>query len=190
MPNPGDNAPVSRLPRVPDPPTDPELREMFETNRARGGQIINLHLTLGNAPKLAKASQAMAHALRYDGVTPRIIRELTIVRTAQIVGSEYELNQHRPMALASGLSQAQLDAISAWRGSTLFDEKQRAVLGYVEEVAHGGDVADATFAALQKFFNPAEIVELSITIAQYYGTGLVTKALKIKVETDGRRAAP
>ena len=181
---------VSRLPRVPDQPDDPALREMFETTRARGGQIINLHLTLGNAPKLAKASQAMAHALRYDGVTPRIIRELTIMRTAQIVGSDYELNQHRPMALAAGLSEAQLAALGQWRSGNLFDEKQRAVLGYVEEVAHGGDVADATFAALQKFFNPAEIVELSLTIGQYYGTGLVTRALKIKPETDGRRAAP
>jgi alkylhydroperoxidase family enzyme len=175
---------------VPDPPTDPVLREMFETNRARGGQIINLHLTLGNAPKLAKASQAMAHALRYDGVTPRIIRELTIMRTAQIVGSDYELNQHHGMALASGLSEAQVAAIATWQGSKLFDEKQRAVLGYVEEVAHGGEVSDATFAAVQKFFNPAEIVELSLTIGSYYGTGLVTKALRIKVESDGRRAAP
>jgi alkylhydroperoxidase family enzyme len=60
----------------------------------------------------------------------------------------------------------------------------------VEQVAGGGDVDDATFDAFARFFTPQEIVEITITVASYYGTGLVTKALRIEVETDGRHAAP
>lgn len=59
-------------------------------------------------------------------------------------------------------------------------------LAYVEAVTHGGDVDDATFATLETFFNPQEIVELTYTISNYYGNGLLTKALQIKIEADGR----
>ena len=53
---------VSRLPRVPNPPTDPIVKEMWDQTRARGGQILNLHLMMGNAPKIAKAEQDLTYA--------------------------------------------------------------------------------------------------------------------------------
>jgi alkylhydroperoxidase family enzyme len=182
--------PVSRLPRVPDPPPDPMLRELFEETRRKGGDVINLHLTIGHAPAIAKARRAMANALRFEAAMPRSLRELAIVRTGQIVGGDYELNQHLPMARASGLSPAQVDAIGAWRDSSLFDARQRALLGYVEQMAgRAGEVDDATFAELQRHFTPQEIVELTVVVANYYGTGLITKALRIAIEDDGRQTA-
>ena len=60
------------------------------------------------------------------------------------------------------------------------------MLGYVEQMTHGGDVDDPTFAELQKNFNSQQIVELTYTIGSYYANGLLTKALRIQVETDGR----
>ena len=181
---------VSRLPPLPDPPTDPILLELQEDTRSRGGEVINLHLTLGHAPKIAKARRALSGALRREAVTPRALRELVIIRTAQIVRSDYELNQHVPMALKSGLTQRQLDEVANWRDSKLFDEKQRAVLAYVEQLLAGGDVDDATFAAMTKHFTPQEIIEISVTATNYYGTGLFTPALKIEIERDGRHTAP
>jgi alkylhydroperoxidase family enzyme len=175
---------VSRLPPLPES-SDPALREFFNDTLRRGGQVINLH-----APKMALARRATANAIRLDAVTPRLLRELAIVRIAQIVGSEYELNQHIPMALAAGLTRAQLDALENWRNSELFDERQRAMLAYVEQVAGGGEVDDATFDALARVFTPQEVVELTVTVASYYGTALIIKALRIEVETDGRRTAP
>ena len=50
----------------------------------------------------------------------------------------------------------------------------------------GEPVDDATFAALEKFFTPEEIVEISYTVGSYYATGLVLKALRMEIETDGR----
>jgi alkylhydroperoxidase family enzyme len=85
-----------------------------------------------------------------------------------------------------GYSDAQIAAVPSWRGSPLFDDKQRALLAYVEQVAHGGNVDDATFAALSKQFSSQEIVEITMTVGSYYSTGLFTKALRIEVEQDGR----
>jgi alkylhydroperoxidase family enzyme len=176
---------VSRLPPLPQP-LDPVLQAMFDKRRAQGGAIINLQLATGHAPKFMQASSAMAFTIRFDSTVPRRLTELTIMRTAEIVGSNYEINQHVPMFKMCGFNDAQLAALPDWKASTLFDDKERAVLGYVEAMAHGGDVDDPTFAALQKYFAPKEIVELTYTVGSYYANGLLTKALRIQVETDGR----
>jgi alkylhydroperoxidase family enzyme len=176
---------VSRPPPLPQP-LDPVLQKMFDDSRAKGGAVINLNIATGHAPKFSQASRAMAFAIRFDAKTPRRLLELVIMRTAQIVGSAYELNQHTPFAKACGYSDAQIAALPTWQSSMLFDDKERALLGYVEQMAHGGNVDDATFATLQKFLTSEEIVEISYTVGSYYSTGLITKALRIEVETDGR----
>ncbi len=176
---------VSRLPPLPQP-LDPILQEMFDKRRAQGGAIINLQITTGHAPKFARAASAMAFTIRFDAKTPRRMLELIIMRTAQIVGSTYEINQHIPLMKMCGYNDAQIAALPAWQASTLFDDQERATLGYVEEMTHGGDVDDPTFAALEKFFTTQEIVEITYTIGSYYANGLLTKALRIQVETDGR----
>ncbi len=176
---------VSRLPPLPQP-LDPILQDMFDKRRARGGDVINLSIATGHSPKFVKASEAMAFAIRFDATVPRKLIELTIMRTAQIVDSKYEINQHTPLFKMCGYSDAQLAALPEWKASTLFDDKERSVLGYAEEMTHGGDVDDPTFAALEKNFTPQQIVELTKTIGSYYANGLLTKALRIQVETDGR----
>ena len=176
---------VSRLPPLPQP-LDPVLKEMFDKRRAQGGDIINLQIATGHAPKFVQASSGMAFTIRFNATVPRKLLELTIMRTAQIVGSTYEINQHIPLSKMCGYSDGQIAALPTWQASTLFDDKERSVLGYVEQMAHGGDVDDPTFAALQKNFNSQQIVELTYTIGSYYANGLLTKALRIQVETDGR----
>jgi alkylhydroperoxidase family enzyme len=181
-------ASVSRLPPLPDP-TDPYLKDMFAKIRAKGGEPLNIHLVQGFAPALAKARLDMAYALRYDVVTSPLLRELAILRTGQILRSNYELDQHVLIAKACGVTDAQIAALPDWRTSKLFDDKQRTLLAYTEALdTHGGDVDDATYAAFARQFTSREIVELTITIVTYYGTGQLTKALRVKPESDGRQA--
>jgi alkylhydroperoxidase family enzyme len=180
-----EQASISRLPPLPQPP-DPILQDIFDKRRAMGGAIINLTLTTGHAPKFTKASGAMAFTIRFETSTPRHLIELVIFRTAQIVGSEYELNQHTPFMKMCNYSNEQIAQVSDWRRSNLFDDKQRALLGYVEQMANGGNVDDPTFAEFSRFFTSQQIVEISYTVGTYYSTGLLTKALRIQPETDGR----
>jgi alkylhydroperoxidase family enzyme len=181
------DAPISRLPSVPEHPSDPTLAKMFDGIRARGGQPLNLHLIQGHAPELARVRSEFAYAIRFKTAMPPLIREIAILRVGEILHTEYDRRQHVPMAKACGLSGAQADALAHWQTSKLFDDRQRALLGYVDAlVEKGGDVDDATFAALAKHFNPQEIVEITLTVGNYYTTGIFTKALKLAPEADGR----
>ncbi len=173
---------ASRLPDLP-----PELlKDLTESRAAQGQQVINLTLTTFHAPKISRATGTVAQALRSDAMSPRLLRELAILRTAEVVGSEYELVQHKILAKGCGYPQAKIDAVPVWVNSKLFDERERALLAYVDKMTHGGDVDDATFDAFAKFFTPQEIVELTVTVGNYYGNGLLTRALRVKLETDGR----
>lgn len=181
--------PISRLPSVSETPSDPDTAAAFNLIRSRGGQLINLHLTLGHAGKIYRVRQELTYALRFDAVTSRALRELTIMRTAQISGSHYELAQHIPIARACGFTPAQLDGLDKWQQPGLFPDKERALLAYIDQVVgRNGNVDDAVFAELSRHFTPRDIVELTITATQYVTTGLLTRSLQIKPETDGRNA--
>jgi alkylhydroperoxidase family enzyme len=172
---------VSRLPPLPDP-LPPEVQELFAERLRKMGRILNIHHTFGHAPKLSKASAAMAFGLRYETSVGRLWIELAIVRAAQHAKGVYEEQQHKPMLLAEGFSEAKYKALKRWRTSKLFDKKERALLAYADAVCNYGKVSKATFAAMEKFFNAQQILELSFGIGTYYGTALVMNALEIQLE--------
>jgi alkylhydroperoxidase family enzyme len=180
------DAPIARIPAVSDTSTDPAVVALFAGIRERGGKPLNLQLITGNAPKIGKAMLGLAYSLRFDATTARPVRELAILRTAQMMNAPYELAQHTKLALACGITAAQIGALKSWQHSNLFDDRQRALLGYVEEVVHGGNVDDATFASLQRYFDTREITELTITTSAYVSTALFTKSLRVAPEEDGR----
>ncbi|MBV9249452.1 MAG: carboxymuconolactone decarboxylase family protein [Acetobacteraceae bacterium] len=178
---------ASRLPDLPDPPTDPVLKKDFEATKASGGAVINIQLTLGHAPKYMQAIGQVARTIRNEGVSPRLLRELAILRSAYLVGSEYEFAHHLALAKACNYPAAKLDGVSKWpQSASVFDERERAMLAYIEQMTHGGDVDDATFEQFASLFTPEEIVEISVAVSIYYGGGLLTKALRIKLEAGGQ----
>lgn len=180
---PFDNVQVSRLPPLPEP-IDPIALGLFEDSLARGGPILNLHLVQAHAPKLARARRPYATALRNECAAPRLLREVAIVRACQIVGCDYELAQHGPMVLAAGLSPAQYDALADWRSrSDLFEPRERALLAYLDCLGLAkGEVDDATFAGMEKHFSAQEILELTLCFTNYYGSGLMMRALRIAID--------
>ena len=120
--------------------------------------------------------------MRFETSTPRLYVEIAIVRAAQLARGVYELQQHKPMLLAEGFAPANFDALENWCASALFDDKERALLAYVDEMADHGNVADQTFETLGRFFTPMQIMELSFAVGSYYGTALIMNALQIKLE--------
>jgi alkylhydroperoxidase family enzyme len=182
---------VSRLPPLPRP-LDPQIAALIEDTRTRGGDILNLHLTNAHAPRVSRAKRALTFALRDDCQCPRLYREIAICRAAFLVGCDYELNHHLPLAQRAGLDEAQAAALSDWRSRrALFDAKQLAALAYVDEVCgNQGVVCDAVFIELQKHFTPQEIVELTLSAVYYYANGLFMKALAVAPDEPHKRPAP
>jgi alkylhydroperoxidase family enzyme len=141
--------PSLRLPGASDPPDDPILAELFARIRAERGHLLNIHRVAGHAPKLLRATAAFTRAMREEASVPRDLQELVIMRVAQVNNSAYEQSVHRPIAIDCGSSPEKVDAVAAWRESKLFDARERAALGYVEQAARSGEVDDAAFTSRQ-----------------------------------------
>lgn len=176
---------VPRLPFVSDEQAalDPDIKATFEEIRQHGGKPGNMHRHGANAPKVFRSAVQLAYSLRYGTKTPRPYRELMILRALQIEGgADYEITAHKRMALQCGLTPEQIGAISDWRSSTLFDEKQKAVLSLAEALPGEAGPSDAVFAVVSSHFTPEEIVELTLTGGFYVMTARLTKVGRTPVE--------
>ena len=186
---PSDPARVARVPLVASDTNDAIVGPIFSGIKSRGGEPLNMHRAVANSPKIFKSYVDMALALRAGATTPRVDRELIILRTAQIAGGDYEFTQHRPMAVSCGMTAAQLDALAQWRASSLFSDRQRAILAYADGMGSRSGVDDATFAALKRYFTDPEIVELTVTSAFYGMVSQITRSLDVKLEPNAGQTA-
>src|SRR5690625_8046434 len=89
------------------------------------------------------------------------------MRVAILTRAPYEADQHAPIALQEGITQAQLDALEDWQDSDLFNAQEQAVLAYTDAMTLQVQVPDAVFDALRQHFNQQETVEITATIGAY-----------------------
>ena len=118
-------------------------------------------------------------AVRQKSSLPGSLRELIIMRVALLNHAPYEADQHAPIALREGLSQAQLDALPDWSTSPLFNAQQRAVLAYTDAMTRQVQVSDEVFNALAALYEPAQVVEITATVAAYNMVSRFLEALQI-----------
>ena len=167
--------PEPRIPLVAIPPeVEARLAEL-------GGRPINLYHCLASNPAMLRAWVEFAWAIRNQCTTPRRLRELMIVRGAQICRSEYELTHHSAMALAAGVSADELEALEGWRQSSLFSAAERAALALMEGVV-ALSVSDEVSAELSRHFSDAERVELTMTAGAYSMVPRLLDALAVPLE--------
>lgn len=172
---------MARLPLLGLEPADEITAAVFETFRQEGRDPIALYRVLAHSPPMLRAYAGLARGLRYDATTPRALRELMILRTAQLTGSDYEWAHHRAMAAANGVPAEQVDALAAWRSSALFDGRERAALRCVEEI-HDVALSDEAFAELERELGPPATIELVLLAAFYEAVARLIQALGLEVE--------
>ena len=160
----------------------PEVREIFQKIEDNGAKILNLYKVVANSPGLLLNFIRLGNSVIGRMELPSRLREIVILRVARLTGSEYEWAQHAPVALQVGVSQKQLDSISDWKNAAEFNNKERAVLQYTDEVAQNVKVTDQTFNTLKNFFNEQAIVELTMTIGYYEMVARLLVPLQVEVD--------
>jgi 4-carboxymuconolactone decarboxylase len=174
------------MPRTPLAAFEPAMKKRLEE---LWGTPPNLYRCLANHPRLVAAWSDFSKALRHDTRTPRALRELVILRGAQLMRSEYEWAQHLKMARKAGISDAQIQALSSWKSSNLFDGREKAALGLAEAVTQG-KVSDEVYAEAMRHFDHHDYVELSITAAFYAMVGRMLDAMGVQLEPDFQDYSP
>ncbi len=174
---------MARVTLVTNEQAPPKVREMFEKIEANGFRVLNLYRVMAHSEKVGRNFLRLGNSILYQGAVPTNLRELAILRVGQINQAQYEYRQHVPIALRAGVRQEQIDALAEWKKSKHFNDEERAVLEYTEELTKNIRVKDETFAALRKFLNEEKTVELTTVIGYY---GMVCRILEaFQVELEG-----
>jgi AhpD family alkylhydroperoxidase len=141
--------------------------------------------TLAVVPDIFKMASETVFALLQPGrvLDPRY-RELAILRTAIVGDCKFEYSQHLKVARTVGLPEEKIQAIKGWTTSDRFEAAERALMAAVDELLSRNLVEDATFAALKRHFNDAQIVELFFVVCTYRMHGLFIRALQLEYDTD------
>ena len=184
-----DSGPAERLPLVPVDADDPVVSEVFDAVRVIGWPVPTLYRALGNSPAMLRAWTAFAWPLRNDATTPRPLRELIIMRVAQLTDAPYEWLAHWDMAVEHGVAVEQLQALGRWRESDLFSENERVALAAADDLTLDLGLADRTWSDLDDRFQPGEIVELILTAAFYSCVSRVLRALQLDYPDEDSRLA-
>lgn len=174
------------MPRTPladfAPPLKKRLVELW-------GTPPNLYKALGNHPELVAAWAEFSKTLRHDTRTPRALRELVILRGAQVMRSEYEWAQHLAMARKAGVSEAKIKNLASWRTSSEFSEQEKAALALAEAVTEGR-VSDEVYARAKKHFDDHDYVELALLAAFYAMVGRMIDAMGVELEPEMKDYSP
>lgn len=158
---------------------DPEAQALATKIVAERGSLLHLYQMLMHSVPVAAGWLTYLTAIRQGCALPGDTRELVIMRVAALNGAPYEADQHAPIALREGLSQAQIDAIGDWESAGLFDHRQRAVLAYADAMTRQVQVPGSVFAAVRAEFDDRLLVELTATIAAYNMVSRFLEALHV-----------
>jgi AhpD family alkylhydroperoxidase len=94
---------------------------------------------------------------------PRLLH-LIKLRASQINGCAYCIGMHTDEALRDGEPPNRLTLLDAWSESSLFSDRERAALAWIEEVTLIADsgASDEAYEGLESFFGEDEIVWLTV----------------------------
>jgi alkylhydroperoxidase family enzyme len=155
---------MARLPYV-DPATAPaHVRDVLE----RLPVSLNVFRMMAHAEQDFRPMLDLGTAILARQKLPAKTRELVILRVGRLSKAQYEWVQHVPIALATGATQAQIDALERDDvEASCFDATEKVVLRYATEVLRDVRASQQTFDELARLVSTQEVVELIVTVGYY-----------------------
>ncbi|MGW4461419.1 carboxymuconolactone decarboxylase family protein [Micromonospora sp. NPDC004704] len=163
-------------PRSRHVPADPPVHETQPEAVPYGGQRagdggsrrcgVQQRMDIGRvAPEAYRAVAGLEGYVQKN--VDHTVLELVKLRASMINGCAFCVDMHSRDALAAGESSRRLFAVSAWRESSLFDERERAALALTDEVTRLGEhgVSDEVWDGAAKVWSEKELADLVVAIA-------------------------
>jgi AhpD family alkylhydroperoxidase len=138
-----------------------------------------IDLTKHYGSALTRAMLALQREVEHSGLeTP--LQELVKIRASQINGCAYCIDMHTKDARARGESEQRIYALSAWRETPFFSDRERAALGLTEAVTRVADtqVPDDVWEEAARQFTEPELVALTFALVAINGWNRLAISLR------------
>lgn len=144
---------------------------------------LNLYRMLPHAGPAASGFLRLGGALLRRNELDLQLREIAILRVGVLSGAGYEVHQHKRVARSVGLAPEKIAALTEPDGnSSVFDERERFVLAFTDQLFHHVKADDAMFAQAQSHFNARQLSELVLTIGFYMMVSRFLENFEVDIE--------
>ena len=169
---------MARIPYL-DPQTAPEsVRRLLAPDRPQKIALLFGHAET-NWPRLADLLLSILGEQELESK----LRELAILRIAQLRQARYEWDQHVVIAGTAGVRPEQIESIAKGEvAASCFESRERLVLEAATELVLDANVSDATLARLSRELPPRQIVELLLACGVYEALAKLMNALGLDPE--------
>lgn len=108
--------------------------------------------------------------------------ELVKLRASQINGCAYCIDMHSKDARQAGETEQRLYALSAWKETAFYTERERAALAWTETIIliSENDMSDALYEEVAQHFSEKEMMALTMAIVAINGWNRL--AISFRVE--------
>jgi quinoprotein glucose dehydrogenase len=171
-----------RIPPLRSEQWTPQQRELIAPQKKPDGSVLNLYSTMLQHPVLYAPRMSFGSYLRAETSLPPMTRELLIMRTAFLIGTEYEWAHHVDYARSAGLTGDDIARITAGPEAARWSEEHRAVLRAADELRREAFITDRTWSILAKHYDTKQLIEIVFTVGGYTMTGLAINSFGIQTE--------
>lgn len=132
------------------------------------------------SPGAYKAMAGLEGFVKGAGLEPALL-ELVKMRASQVNGCAYCLDMHSKDARAAGETEQRLYALSAWRETPFYTERERAALAWTEALTlvHQDHAPDDVYDQVRKHFSEEESVILTMAIVAINGWNRLSIGFRI-----------
>lgn len=143
------------------------------------GQAGRLFRAMANAPQLVFGFERFSETIRKQLPLDFGLFALVTLRTVQLQGDRYEWSRCQTIALNGGIAEGKVADLWSWSSSTLFDAREKAALGIVDEhfKIAVGDLAAA--ARAKAHLRDEEIVSVCAVMGWFLFIGAITMPLDL-----------
>ena len=122
------------------------------------------------APQAYRAMAALETYVRNSGLEEALILLLKL-RVSQMNGCSYCIDMHSKDARANGESEQRLYALSAWRETPFFTDRERSALDWAEALTliSVSQAPDNVYEQVRQRFTELELVNLTMAIVTING---------------------
>ena len=157
-----------------------KVKPVFEGMEKKIGAVPNVFRVMAHSPEMLEAFLALNATLSKTQLEGKL-RELAYIKTSELNDCDYCLHHHRTIGKKAGLNDRQVAETAEFESSDAYDELQRDVMRYAEQVTRHINVEDALFNRLKQSLNDRQIVELAMTVGIANFTNRVTETLRMEL---------
>ena len=152
-------------------------------NGPRGDVVGPIKVWLNN-PKFAKNAQKVGQYIRYESSLPSRLSELAIITTGRCWSSEFEWEQHAPLAQKAGIDINYINLIAKGERPSFIKDDEQVVFDFSVECNLLKDVGEELYNEAIDLLGQSSVIDLVATCGYYNLISMTINTFKIKRENN------